>query len=119
MNVGEPRYQNHTVFCELDNYVQFYKHLGRAVFPWVSSGTRALTHIDSYVFTSIQGTLLSIRMILRDGEINDAYALLRKYHDSAIINIYSILFLDHNFGIDNFIVSQIDDWRAGRARLPR
>jgi hypothetical protein len=41
-----------------------------------------------------------------------------KYHDSAVINIYSILYLDDHFSIDNFVVEQIDRWLKGRSQLP-
>jgi hypothetical protein len=118
MNVNDPAFQSHAVFDELNDHVNFYKYLSHSVFSWVTQGTRALGNIDSYVYSSIQGTLSSIALILRDGRINDAYALLRKYYDSVVINIYSILFLDEHFSIDNFIVEQIDSWLNGRDKLP-
>lgn len=118
MMVSDQEYQEHEVFSELDRYIAFYKRLADSVFSWVSQGTGALANIDSYVFSSIQGTLTSIRTILRDGRINDAYALLRKYHDSTIINIYSNLYLEEHFGIENFVVTQIDDWLKGKSQLP-
>jgi hypothetical protein len=118
MMVTDPEYQNHPVFSELDRHITFYKQLAQSVFSWVSLGTGAACNIDSYVFSSIQGTLTSIRAILRDGRINDAYALLRKYYDSAIINIYSNLYLQDHFSVENFVVKQIDNWRKGKTRLP-
>ena len=118
MMVNDPKYKNHAVFRELDGYIEFYDALAHSVFLWVSQGTKALGNIDTYVFSSIQGTLTSIQMILRDGRINDAYALLRKFYDSATINIYSNLYLEDHFGIDNFIVEQIDNWLKGKTQLP-
>lgn len=118
MQVTDPAYQGHAVFEELDRYISFYEHLADSVFPWVSQGTRALGNIDSYVYSSIQGTLSSVALILRAGKLNDAYALLRKYYDSATINIYSVLYLDEHFSIDNFIVVQIDNWLKGKDKLP-
>jgi hypothetical protein len=111
-------FQNHGVFTELERYIAFYKSLAESVFSFVSLGTRAVFNIDSYLFSSIQGTLTSIQTILRDGRINDAYALLRKYYDSAIINIYSNLYLQDHFSIQNFVVEQIDNWMKGKERLP-
>ncbi len=118
MMVSDEEYQKHTVFADLERYVAFYESLARSVFGFVSVGTRAICNIDSYVFSSIQGTLASIHAILRDGRINDAYALLRKYHDSAIINIYTGLYLEDHVSIENFIVAQIDRWLQGKERLP-
>lgn len=118
MNVGDEAFQKHAVFADLDRYCAFYDSLAHSVFPFVSIGTRAIGNIDSYVFSSIQGTLASIHSILRDGRINDAYALLRKYYDSAIINIYTGLYLEDHVSIKNFIVAQIDKWLQGSERLP-
>jgi len=118
MMVTDPEYQKHAVFSELDRHIAFYKHLAHSVFLWVSRGTRAICNIDSYVFSSMQGTLTSIQTILRDGRINDAYALLRKYYDSAIINIYSNLYLEDHFSIANLVVEQINNWLKGKTQLP-
>jgi len=52
------------------------------------------------------------------GRINDAYALIRKYFDSTFINIYTNLYLQDNFCIDNFIVEKIDNWRNGTNSIP-
>ena len=42
--------------------------------------------------------------------MNDAYTLLRKYYDAAIINIYTNLYLEDNFSIENFVVDKIENW---------
>ncbi|MEW6520652.1 MAG: hypothetical protein AB1461_14700 [Thermodesulfobacteriota bacterium] len=116
--VSDEEYQKHTVFADLELYAAFYESLAHSVFGFVSLGTRAIYNIDSYLFSSVQGTLASIQAILRDGRINDAYALLRKYYDSAIINIYTGLYLEDHVNIDNFVVKQIDRWVQGKDRLP-
>ena len=118
MNVKDKEYQEHPVFADIDNYSEFYKALAIIVLPWITDGTRALGNLDTYVYSSIQGTLSSMSLILRDGRINDAFCLLRKFYDSAIINVYTNLFLKNEFEIDNFIVRQVDDWRRGTAQLP-
>lgn len=118
MMVSDQEYQKHPVFADLERYAAFYESLAHSVFGFVSVGTRAICNIDSYVFSSVQGTLASIQAILRDGRINDAYALLRKYYDSAIINIYTGLYLEDHVSIENFVVTQIDSWLQGRDRLP-
>jgi len=118
MMVSDEKYQKHGVFDDLTRYSNFYDTLGHSVFPFVSVGTKSLGNIDSYLFSSIQGTLLSIQTILRDGRINDAYALLRKYYDSAIIHVYTGLYLEDNVSIQNFIVEKIDNWLKGKEQLP-
>lgn len=80
-------------------------------------GTTAIT-FDTYVLTSMQGTVESISLLLKNGRMNDAYALLRKYHDSIIINTYEIAYLEDHFSIDHFIVEKIEKWLKGAEKLP-
>ena len=117
--IKDKEYQWHMVFNELALYLEFYEHLSFSAFRWISMGTKSIVgNIDTYMFSSIKGTISSINSILKDGRINDAYALLRKYHDSVIINIYSNLYLKKEFSLSNFIVKQIDDWVSGKDKLP-
>ncbi|MDR3541704.1 MAG: hypothetical protein P4L69_12175 [Desulfosporosinus sp.] len=118
MQVTDKAYQEHRVFAELQGYLEFYGQLAISVFSFATMGTKAIYNIDTYVDSSIQGTLESMRTILFAGRINDAYTLLRKYHDSAVINVYSNLYLHDNFSIEDFIVEKINNWFQGRERLP-
>lgn len=111
-------YNDHRIFKQLERYAEFYKNLSFSVFPFMSQGTKSIFNLDSYLFSSIQGTLESINAILVNKRINDAYALLRKYHDSIIINIYTDLYLEDHCSIENLIVKKIDDWREGSEKLP-
>ena len=98
--------------------MKFYEQLSMSVFSFTTMGTKAICNIDTYVYSSMQGTLESMTTILLAGRINDAYALLRKYHDSAVINVYSNLYLHDNFSIENFIVEKINNWLQGKEKLP-
>lgn len=119
MRIDDAEYQNHVVFDELDQYITFYNKLSLSIFPFITQGvSTTILNIDSYVYSSLEGTLESIKLILKRGRINDAWSLLRKYHDSIIINIYSILYLKNNFSIETFIVDQIDNWMHGKSSLP-
>jgi hypothetical protein len=118
MHVEDASYQKHLVFKDIDYYIAFYKKLSFAVMSWITVGTTALLNIDTYVYSSIQGTLSSIKNILHNGRITDAYALLRKYHDSIVINIYTNVFLEEKISLENLIVKQIDDWLKGTAKMP-
>jgi hypothetical protein len=115
----ERAYKEHHVFKHLSEYSEFYNDLATSVMGWVTQGTiGSVFNIDTYVYSSIQGTLDSIKDILTKGRINDSYALLRKYHDSIVINIYSNLYLDDNFSIENFVVEKINNWLYGKESLP-
>ncbi|WP_218022336.1 hypothetical protein [Chryseotalea sanaruensis] len=85
---------------------------------WQSQGTLAILNLDTYVYSSMHGTIESIKNILSTGRINDAYALLRKYYDSTIINVYTNLYLEDNFSIQNFVVTKIDNWLKGKEKIP-
>ncbi len=111
-------YTEHKVFGELKTYSDFYNSLSFSIMNWVSHGTKAILNLDTYSYSSIKGTIDSIREILEKGRINDAYALIRKYFDSTFINIYSNLYLQDNFNIDNFIVEKIDKWINGTESIP-
>lgn len=117
MNFGQA-YKEHQVFSKLDEMIDFYKSLSFSIFRFMTQGTKAICNIDSYVYSSVQGTLESIKNILRNGRINDSYALLRKYYDSSIINIYSNIYLNDNFSLENFVVEKIDNWLQGKEQLP-
>ena len=112
------KYLEHRVFGQLADYANFYRFLSGSIMDWISQGTSAVINIDTYVFSSMQGTLESIHDILYKGRINDSYALLRKYYDSTIINIYSNLYLNDNFSIDNFTVEKINNWIKGKETIP-
>jgi hypothetical protein len=43
---------------------------------------------------------------------------LRKYYDAAIIDIYTNLYLDENFSLENFVVEKIENWVEGKEQLP-
>ena len=116
--IDSEEYQKHHVFSELDKYIGFYESLSCSVSGFGSTGTTAVLNIDTCIFSSIKGTLESIQHILKNGRINDAYALLRKYYDSEIINIYSNLYLEDHVSIENFIVDKINNWLKGEVRLP-
>lgn len=111
-------YRGHAVFEQLARYSDFYESLSMSVFSFCTVGTKAVCNIDSYLYSSIKGTLESISSVLSSGRIADAYALLRRFYDSAMINIYSNLYLKDNFSLENLVVKQINDWLHGKQRLP-
>ena len=104
-------------------YARFYRDLADGVFQFASMGTTAFCNIDTYVFTAIGGTLDSIGLVLRAGHVNDAYSLLRKYHDSIVINLYSNLYLRDHFAVEpitpeSILVRQVNNWLHGKSQLP-
>jgi hypothetical protein len=118
VDVTGKEYQEHRVFKELAGYADFYRHLSTCVMTFLSQGTRGILNIDTYSFSSMEGTQGSIALTLAAGRINDAFALVRKYHDSVMVNVYTSLYLQDNFSIENFVVEKIDNWIQGKEKLP-
>jgi hypothetical protein len=84
----EESLKSHAVFDDLAYMREFYSRLSTGVFQWCRSGVQAIGNIDSYLYSSAAGTLDSISLVLGNARIADAYALLRRFHDAAILNIY-------------------------------
>jgi hypothetical protein len=80
--------------------------------------TTAFVSIDTYVYSSIQGTVDSIKILLEKGRINDCYSLVRKYFDSVVINTYSNLYIQDHRSIEKYIVEKINNWLHGKEQLP-
>lgn len=118
VDITAREYTEHRIFSQLEEYAEFYDRMAMRVMSFVTMGTNAIINIDTYTFSSIQGTLESVKAILSIGRINDAYALLRKYHDSIVINVYANVYLKDNFCLDNFVVQTINDWVKGKTTLP-
>ena len=113
-----PRYKEHAVFEDLDKFISFYNSLSFSVMSFATLGTKAIINIDTYVYSSIQGTLESIKIVLKSGRLGDAFSLLRKYHDSIILNVYTNLYLEKNRNQEKFVVQEITDWLSGKKKLP-
>ncbi|SFL99637.1 hypothetical protein [Halanaerobium salsuginis] len=112
------KYKEHKVFEEIDEYEGFYESLSYSIMNWTTAGTQSIINVDTYLLSSIKGTLNSIKMILKNGQINDSYALLRKYYDSIAINIYINLYLIENNNLEKLFVEKINNWIIEKNQLP-
>ena len=117
-NQLDNNYKNHKIFAKLDKYIKFYDNFSIAIQSFATIGTTAIINLDTYVYSSIAATLESIKTVLADGKINDAFALLRKYYDVTIINTYANLYLSENVNIANYRVNQINNWLHGKLKIP-
>jgi hypothetical protein len=121
-------YLNHKVFNNLDKLIEFYDDLAFHVISWADTGIKGnmITH-NTYVFSSIKGTLESIKIVLNNGRINDAFALLRKLYDAVLTNTYINLIMeaknpfkhfDKIRSFDDMFVQEIDEWVKSKRKLP-
>ena len=86
---------------------------------FLTPGTGHFINIDTYLYQSIGGTLNSVAVILGDGRINDAYALVRKYFDSVTLSLYVDVYLNDHRDEKAIAVAQINDWLRGTKALPK
>ena len=113
-------YKNHPICIDLNRFIDFYSSFSFAIMSYPTLGTKTLLNVDTYFYASIQGTLDSIKIILKQGKIGDSFALLRKYYDSTILNIYINLYLTENCNMKNNFsnVQEINAWLENRKFLP-
>jgi hypothetical protein len=109
---------HHKIFNELDIYIEFYDLLSFGVMGYVPPGVNAIINLDTHIYSSIQMSIDSIKQILKLGRINDAYALIRKYYDSAIINIYNTLYINDHLKEYQITIDKINNWYLGKEKLP-
>jgi len=115
--------KKHACFELLDECVEFYNGLSYSTFGYITGGITSKAeempvNLDSDIFLSISGSMKSIKRNLYGGQINDVYALIRKFYDVIIINAYEIILLKTEISIENFIVEKIDKWLKGKEKLP-
>lgn len=113
-------YLGHKIFPLLKDLEKFYNDISSNSSNFLTSGiaTTSISNIDSYIFSSVGGTLNSIRLILNNGRINDAYALTRKYFDAIIIDIYRWQLIRDKESTQ-YIVEEIDNWTRGKQKSKR
>jgi len=106
------------IFSDLDYYIEFYDLFSYGVMSFIPPGVHSFVNIDTYIFSSMQMSLDSIKQLLKLGRINDVYALVRKFYDSVIINIYHTLYIKNNIEKYNLIIKKINNWYLGKEKLP-
>lgn len=114
----EKENEKHKMLEMLKYYSKFYEELSFSVDRQLAKGTYIYLNYRSYIYSSIENTLLSINDVLIHDRLNDAYQLLRGYYDAVIIDIYSTLFIENNIKINKMEIEEIDKWVKGKAILP-
>ena len=85
MLITNKEYSDHKIFNELKACADFYGSLSFSIMSFVSQGTTAIT-FDTYIFTSIQGTIESISLLLKNGHkkySHDTYAQKKSQNNSG------------------------------------
>jgi len=118
MNNTNKENKKKETLAELNFLSKFYKYLSDSVYGQLTKGTYRYLNYRSYIYSSMENTLLSISDILTKNRLNDAYQLLRGYYDTVIIDIYSTLYIEKNIKINKMVIEEIDNWVQGKSKLP-
>lgn len=112
-------YFNHDIFRKIDFFIESYDYLSTSASSYIQRGLSSITNTDSIIYSSLKGTLESIKYILNNGRINDAFALVRKYYEGIIIDIYKSVYIIEKHDIfKSLYVEQIEKWFKGEDKLP-
>lgn len=119
--IASEEYQNHQVFDVLGDLSKFYQDLSLAAFSFVGDGIeyKMPFNYETYIFSSLGNTLDSISLLLREGHINDAFALLRKYDDGILNNLYIKIYIQkHRTKLTSLVLPKINKWVYEKEPLP-
>lgn len=95
---NEPRfaewYTSHKVFDRLFAIQNFYDSIYNTSLGFCEAPyTIRNISTQNVLFPSIRGTIESISLLLKNGHINDAFALIRKYSDVIVIDTYNSIII--------------------------
>ncbi len=116
------KYLNNTVFETIDDVIEFYNYLfdnDDTVTVMVAKGP---LNYNYEIYLSMANTLESIKQLLKQGRMSDAFALIRKYNDAVILHTYTLTcyekeensFFNENYSLYNNV---INEWVNGRKVL--
>lgn len=118
-NYGEA-YYNHEVFELIKHIIDYYDKVAYSCFGFIPNGTLGAANYSSYVFRSICTTLKSIKMLLKEGHLADAFVLIRKLFDTVMVEIYLNVVREEKYDwMENFVVKDVDEWIKRKIRIPR
>lgn len=114
-------YTEHTAFSDIQMIINVYKFLSYNSFGFIPNGLPGeWINYETYIFSSLKGTVESIMMLLKSAHINDAFAVLRKYFDETMIAVFYVVYCKDqimaNSGKLLYTVQKLKDWRDGKAK---
>ncbi len=97
----EPRglgkdYYSHKIFCLMDDIIAFYDFLSINSIGTQGTILTSRLGISNIIYSSLQGTIESIKYLSTAGRLNDAFALARKFDDAVITDLYANILIKHD-----------------------
>ena len=117
-------YREHIIFKNLDLIDEFYDFLSYNSLSFLPNGLPGkFPNTDTYIFSSIKGTIDSIRLLLKNAHINDAYAIARKYFDEIMIDVYMTVYKQEQIRKNPndlmFTVERVKKWIDESFKMPK
>lgn len=110
--------KQHEILETINYFAAFYKNLSEGCSHIIPIGTVDYRNYESSVFRSMHNTLGSLKMILEENRINDAFVLTRKLFDDVLCDIHiSLKRLDE--GGDKLVSETFSQWRNESLRMPK
>ena len=76
------------MFKTIDRITEFYDGVSDTCFLFIPKGTVSSVNYAAYIFMSLRSTLVGIKLLLKEGNISDAFVLIRKYFDMVLTETY-------------------------------
>lgn len=94
---GGEKYTSNPVFNTTSELIEFYDFLSFNSLTCCDGVliTKNILSISNPIFSSIKGTIESIGVLLKNGRINDSFALIRKYEDAVLTSIYIMQLIEN------------------------
>lgn len=117
-------YIEHVIFKNLDSISEFYDFISFNSYSFLPDGLPGtFPNIDTYIFSSIRGTIDSVRLLLKNAHLNDAFAIVRKYFDEVFLDVYLTVYrkeqIRKNSEVLLFTVERVKKWMDESFRIPK
>lgn len=117
-------YIEHPIFPDIRVIMEVYDFLSYNSFGFMPNGLPGeWVNYETYIFSSLKGTIESIKMLLESAHINDAFAVLRKYFDEIMIAVFYVVYCQDQIKVNAdkllYTVQKLKDWRDGKAKSPK
>lgn len=117
-------YKEHVIFKNLDSFSEFYDFISINSYSFLPDGLPGtFPNIDTYIFSAIRGTIDSVRLLLKNAHLNDAFAIVRKYFDEVLLDVYMTVYrqeqIKKNPEVLLFTVERVKQWLDESFRIPK
>jgi len=118
-------YTSHKVFERLSAILRFYEVIFDRSFGFIETPiTKNFINTQCVLYPSINGTIHSILVLLNNGHINDAFALIRKYSDAIVIDTYKSIIVKATYdkffndvSWESIANNKVSDWINSKSPL--